>query len=339
MHLRLQTLLLFALLLRGSLAYAQDPIFSQFHAAPLQLNPAFAGTAQAPFIALNYRSQYPAFVSSGAAYTTYAGSFDMPLNNSNSSVGFSVMSDDAGQGILKKTYASATYAYKVNLSEDIQAKIGVEAGMIQSNLDWDRLIFYDQINDITGPNYPDGTRRPTQENRPSELHKTLFDLSTGLLVSASNFYVGLSAKHLASPNEGFVKVNQNLRIGLPIRWSLHGGYEITLQKSSRRRAGSFVTPSLLLAKQGDFVQVVSGAYAGFGPIFSGLWYRQSGSNPESIIFTIGFKQDFYKIGYSYDFPIGGLGNKSGGTHEISAVFNLDPYKKKFDINDCYKMFR
>jgi type IX secretion system PorP/SprF family membrane protein len=334
MRQRLQTLMFFALLLRGGILFAQDPIFSQFYAAPLQINPAFAGTAQSPFIAANYRMQYPSFAS-GAAYSTFAVSYDQALNRSNSSIGISIMTDDAGQGILRKTYASAIYAYKVNISEDIQAKIGVEAGLIQSNLDWDKLQFLDQADPITGFEVP----RPSAELRPTELNKTLFDLSTGFLINAKNFYIGLSGKHLATPNEGFLNVNQNLRVGLPIRWALHGGYEITLREGNRRRPKTFVTPSVLAVKQGDFVQVVTGAYAGFGPLFTGLWYRQTASNPESVIFTVGFKQDYFKIGYSYDFPVGGLGTLTGGSHELSVTINLDPNPRKYDLNDCYQMFR
>jgi type IX secretion system PorP/SprF family membrane protein len=334
MRQRLQTLIFLTFILRGPFLFGQDPVFSQFYAAPLQMNPAFAGTAQAPFIAANYRMQYPSFLS-GAAFSTFAISYDQSLNRSNSSVGFSVMTDDAGQGILKKTFASAIYSYKVNIREDVQAKIGVEAGLIQSNLNWDKLQFLDQADPITGFEVP----RPSAEVRPTELNKTLFDLSTGFLLSAKNFYVGLSAKHLATPNEGYLNVNQNLRVGLPIRWSLHGGYEITLREGNRRRPKTFVTPSLMLAKQGDFVQAVLGAYGGFGPLFSGVWYRQTPSNAESLIFTLGFKQESFKIGYSYDFTVSGLAGKSGGSHELSFTINLDPNPRKYDYNDCYQMFR
>ncbi len=338
---RLLVILTFCcLILRGGIVYAQDPVFSQWYASPLQTNPAFAGTNQAPFIALNYRMQYPSF-NNGAAYSTFAASFDQGLNRSNSSIGISIMTDDAGQGILKKTYASAIYAYKVNINDEMGVKIGVEGGMISTNLDWNKLIFLDQIDPISGWINPDGTTRPTSEVRPEQVNRTLFDISTGLLLYAPNFHVGLSAKHMATPDESFLKsTNSNLRIGLPVRWTLHGGYEIILRKSTRFRPASFVTPSLLVVKQGDFAQIVGGVYAGLGPIFAGAWYRQALSNPESAIFTIGFRQDYFKIGYSYDFPVGGLSTRTGGSHELSVNINLDPYRnKKRDINDCFKMFR
>jgi type IX secretion system PorP/SprF family membrane protein len=337
---RLLILIVLGFILRGGNALAQDPIFSQWYASPLQTNPAFAGTNQAPFVALNYRMQYPQF-NNGAAYSTFAASYDQALNRSNSSFGLSFMTDDAGQGILRKTYASAIYSYKVNINDETAVKIGVEAGLISSNLDWNKLIFLDQIDPISGPRNPDGSLRPTQETRPDLTNRALFDISTGLLLYSSGFHVGLSAKHMATPDESFLKAtNQNLRIGLPVRWALHGGYEIVLQKGNKFRPTTFITPSLLIVKQGDFAQFVAGAYGGFGPIFGGVWYRHALSNPESTIFTVGYRHDFLKIGYSYDFPIGPLGTRTGGSHEISVTINVDPYaRKKKDLNDCFKMFR
>jgi type IX secretion system PorP/SprF family membrane protein len=328
-----------AFLLRGTPVLAQDAMFSQFFAAPLHLNPAFAGTAGAPFVALNYRSQYPAF-NNGAAYSTAAGSFDMPLNRSNSSFGIALSSDDAGQGILRKTQAGAIYSYKVSIREDIFCKIGIEAGMIQSSLAWEKLVFGDQLNPITGGFDGNGNPNQSQETRPVDLNRTVFDISTGMLLYSAGFHVGLAAKHLATPNEGFLNANPNLRVGLPTRWTLHGGYEIVLKKERRNRPGSFVTPSLMVVKQGDFGQIIGGAYAGFGPIFAGLWYRHAWTNSESTIFNIGFRQDYFKIGYSYDFPVGGLAGRTGGSHEVSLTLNLDPYRgRRKDLTDCFQMFR
>jgi type IX secretion system PorP/SprF family membrane protein len=332
--------LFFAFILRGVNVQAQDPVFSQFYASPLQLNPAFTGNAYAPFIALNYRMQYPAFNNNGAAYSTFAASYDQSLNGLNSGLGLSLMTDDAGQGIYRKTYASAHYSYKVNINKDMAAKIGVEAGFIQSNLDWNKLVFGDQLDPFNGASGPNGVKNPSNEVRPDRLNRTIFDLSTGFVVYGSGFHAGLSAKHLTSPNEGFINANQNLRIGLPTRWTVHGGYEFVISKATRYRQANFITPTAMYVKQGDFSQLVAGAYAGIGPLITGVWYRHANTNAGDAIVMVGFKQDYFKVGYSYDYSLGTLVGKTGGSHEVSLTINLDPYVgKKVDINDCFKMFR
>jgi type IX secretion system PorP/SprF family membrane protein len=327
-------LLLGFLILRGIDVFAQDPVFSQFFASPLQLNPAFAGNAYAPFIALNYRMQFPAFNGTGAAYSTFAASYDQHFSGLNSGIGISVMADDAGQGIYKKTYTNVDYSYKVSINQNLTTRIGVEVGFIQSNLDFSKLVFYDQISET------DGTLRPTSEVPLAENSRTIFDMSMGGVIYGSGFHAGFTAKHLATPNEGFINANQNLRIGLPTRWIIHGGYEIVLKKATRYAPANYITPLLMHVRQGDFNQTVVGASGGFGYITAGLMYRHSGPSPESLITMIGFKQDYFKIGYSYDYSIGSLFGRTSGSHEISLTINLEPNAgKKVDINDCFKIFR
>jgi type IX secretion system PorP/SprF family membrane protein len=330
-------LILGFLILRGSSLFAQDPVFSQFFASPLQLNPAFAGNAYAPFIALNYRMQYPSFNGSGAAYSTFAASYDQHLSGLNSGIGISIMADDAGQGIYKKTYTNIDYSYKVSINQNLTTRLGIEVGFIQSNLDWSKLIFPDQIGD---PSNPDGPLRPSSELPLVENSRTIFDMSMGAVIYGSGFHAGFTAKHLATPNEGFINANQNLRIGLPTRWTIHGGYEIVLKKATRYSPANYITPLLMHVRQGDFNQTVVGASGGFGYITAGVLYRHSGPSPESIITMIGFKQDYFKIGYSYDYSVGSLFGRTSGSHEVSITINLDPYAgKKVDINDCFKIFR
>ena len=336
---KLLLMLTLGFILRGYQVQAQDPVFSQFYASPLQLNPAFAGSAMAPFIALNYRMQYPGF-NNGAAYSTFAASFDQHLKGLNSGIGLSLMTDDAGQGILKKTYASGHYSYKVDINKKISARMGIEAGFIQSNLDWDKLVFPDQLDPITGSQNPDGSIRPSAEMRPAKTNNTLFDISTGFLVYGAGFHGGIVAKHLATPNEGFLNANQNLKIGLPVRLTAHGGYEFILKKATRYSPANFIAPTVMFVKQGDFGQMMVGTYAGLGPIIVGAWYRHAKSNPESAILMMGFKQDYFKVGYSFDYTIGSLAGRTAGSHEISLTINLDPRAgKRVDINDCFQIFR
>ena len=62
----------------------------------------------------------------------------------------------------------------------------------------------------------------------------------------------------------------------------------------------------MFIKQGDFGQLNVGAYAGFGVVFAGVWYRQALSNPDAVIFLVGVKKGIFKFGYSYDVTVSGL---------------------------------
>ena len=74
---------------------AQDPIYSQYYAAPLQLNPAFAGNTYSPHISINYRNQWPSL---NNAYVTYSVAYSQFFKDFNSGIGLMIQTDDAGQG-------------------------------------------------------------------------------------------------------------------------------------------------------------------------------------------------------------------------------------------------
>ncbi len=128
---------------------AQDPIFSQFYAAPLQINPAFAGNSFGPHVAINYRNQWPSIQS--GAYTTYAASYDQYIDRANSGFGLMILTDDAGQGLIKTNRVSGLYAYRLQMDNQLFVKFGVEASFVQTRLDWDQLVFFDQIDPEVGP--------------------------------------------------------------------------------------------------------------------------------------------------------------------------------------------
>lgn len=339
-----QSIILGFLLLIGWSAAAQDPVFSQFYATPLQINPAFAGTTYAPRITLNYRNQWPSWPN---AYTTYAASYEQSLEGLNSGIGFILMTDNAGDGIYKTNRFSAVYGYQVRVNNDVGFKFGIEAGMIQADVDWDRLVFGDQIDQINGPTDPSGNPYISDEQRPENLNKTVFDVSAGILAYTKNFYGGISVKHLNSPDESLLEINENLGAGLPLRLTIHSGAEFNLGARNNRSAGTFISPNIMFIKQGEFGQVNAGAYFGLGRIYAGLWYRHTFNNPDAAIALIGYRQGIFRIGYSYDLTISELASApggTGGTHEISLTINFDESesvknrRRNSRYNDCFKMF-
>ncbi|MCB0518939.1 MAG: type IX secretion system membrane protein PorP/SprF [Lewinellaceae bacterium] len=338
--------LIVAVLMGAPALMAQDPIFSQFYSTPLVINPAFSGTNYAPRISATYRNEWPTFADEGSTvYSTYAASYEQFIPSFNSGIGLLVLADNAGGGLIKTTNFAASYAYRIAVNDDFFIKLGVQAGFKQSNVDWDRLVFLDQLDRVTGPVDPSGNPNPTNEVRPENLNKAIFDVGAGLLVYGGTFYGGLALHHLTTPDEGFVNSNASLADGLPLRLTLHGGAQFIVKEGNKRTPPSFISPNILLLKQGDMGQINLGAYYSLGLVFAGAWYRHSFGNPDAVIGMIGFQYDILKIGYSYDYTVSGLTSSTGGSHEISLVINLDNSenlrKKRFAdrYNDCFKIFR
>ena len=341
---KLITLILVIVGMAGA-ATGQDPVFSQFYTSPALINPAFSGIAMAPRISLNYRNQYPGWPN---AYSTFAAGYEQPIEGLNSSIGLSVMGDAAGDGLLKTNRVSGIFGYQVRVNRQFAIKFGVEAGVIQSRIDWERLVFVDQLNPIFGQVDASGNPILSDEVAPESLNKIIPDISAGILLYTPKFYGAFGIKHLNSPDESLLSLNPNLNAGIPLSISFQTGGQIILKKGNKRHPSTFLSPNLLFIKQGDFAQINGGAYAGLGRFFAGVWYRHTFSNPDALIALFGLRYGVMKLGYSYDVTISKLSKVeggTGGTHELSLSFNLadsELFKQKRQRNryqDCFNFLR
>ncbi|MCS6930170.1 MAG: PorP/SprF family type IX secretion system membrane protein [Saprospiraceae bacterium] len=311
--------------------FAQDPIFSQFYAAPLQLNPAFVGSSHAPRAGAAYRNQWTGFSN---AYHTYAVFYEQTLEQLNAGVGLNLEGDNAGDGILRTLRASTLFSYRLQLNKQLAVKIGAEVGMHQVTVDWNRLVFPDQLDPIQGPVLN------TAELRPDRPNKSLLDVSAGLLLASSHFWLGVGLKHLNSPDQGILFINDNLANGLPLRYTIHGGLELPLKKSNKEGLNSFISPNVLFAQQGPYRQVNMGSYLAVGPVFGGVWFRHTIANADAVILLVGVRRDAFKLGFSYDLTVSDLATQGGGTYEMTLGIFFDRGRKPpIDWNDCGKMFR
>ncbi len=340
-----KTLLIFLFLLEVVFASAQDPVFSQFYADPLGLNPALSGVTDAPHIALNYRNQWTNW-NGGTAYLTYGAAYDQFVEGLNSGFGFSFSTDDQGAGLVKTTRIKGTYAYRVRVSGDFFMQFGIEAGMGQLGYDWDRLVFLDQIDPFSGPVDVHGNLLPTAEQRPDLNQLTYFDVGAGLLAYLPKGYIGITMRHLNRPGLELLGKNSNLIEGLPVFFSAHTGWEIYREQGNKAQPGAFLSSNLLFVKQGGQGQITGGFYAGLGSFFAGLWYRHAFNNPDAIILGAGMRKGVFKFGYSTDLTISQLADyKPGMVHELSVGIFLHEsraWKEKRlrnRYNNCFDLFR
>ncbi len=315
---------------------AQDPVFSQFYLSPLQLNPGLSGLTEAPRFSANYRNQFPGF---NNAYRTYAVSYDQFFPAINSGAGLWILSDDAGNGILKTIKAAGIFSFRLRLNDDLFVKMGTEIGFVQSTLNWDQLRFGDQIDDYLGTISPGGSPFPTEEVAPEK--NTVFypDLGLGFVLYGERLYGGLSIRHLNQPKPDFLDINPSLSPGIPMRWTLHGGGTWPVFSNVfNTRTELTLSPALIYVMQGPFQQINGGVTFDAGSVSFGGHYRVSSGQSEAIIASIGLRTSQLRIGYSYDYTISGF-PLSGGTHEIGLVFVMKTEVKESRYNDCLMIFR
>jgi type IX secretion system PorP/SprF family membrane protein len=288
-------------------ASAQDPIFTQFYANPLYLNPAFAGSAHCMRMALNYRNQWPALT---GQFVTTSASFDKYVCHVGG-VGVLLTNDKAGEGTITTNNASLIYSYVYNLNRFWSVSAGFQGTYAEKKVDWSKLTFGDMIDPRRGFVW--------QTNEiPGTGVARYFDMSTGVMAYSKMLYFGFAVNHLTEPDE-------HLQLGpspLPRKFTGHAGAVIPVGTDVS------ISPNILFQQQQDFNQLNLGLYVSKGAITGGFWYR----NADSFILLVGFQQGVFKLGYSYDVTVSKLSNRTAGSHEISLQMTLACKK-------CRKAFR
>ena len=300
---------------------AQDPQFSQFYSNPALMNPAFTGTVGNRFAA-NYRMQW---VGIPKAYTTFAATFDMPVNfgGTHHGVGLSTMVDRAGEGSLQNIRINALYSFDLQISESSSILLGLTGGITQSSLALHKLRFPNQFTDISGfdPNALSG-----ESGGQSRINEYV---GTGLMFFNKYIYAGGSVDNLTEPTQKFLTGGSAVNAKLPMKMTFNAGASIPLD--NEKENGKSIAPAAMYRMQGPFSQLDLGMYVGIPPVSIGFWYRGifAQDKTDAIIAMIGFRFDKFRFGYSYDYTISTLTNSSSaGSHEISVVVEFDKERHK-----------
>ncbi|MES2763070.1 MAG: type IX secretion system membrane protein PorP/SprF [Bacteroidota bacterium] len=308
--------ILFSLLMK-----AQDPQFTQFYAAPMYLNPAFTGVTYEHRFVANYRNQWPGI---SKTYQTYMASYDYNMSDINSGLGITVMQDKAGTAGLTHSQFGVNYAYHFKVTKFSEIRLGANLNYNMKRIDFTKLKFNDQIS--TGSGISSEASNYEQLN--------FMDFAAGALLNSTEYWLGLSAKHLTQPNSSLT----GDRVPLPISLSLHGGYRFIIEQKSKELKRYF-SPAFNYRHQQKYDQLDLGVYYYHLPLNVGLWYRglpfkkyePTYSSRESIALLIGFDITQYnlRIGYSYDITVSKLGiSNSWGAHELSIVYEIAKKKKR-----------
>lgn len=322
-RLRLLRGLLSVVLLTACLSvHAQDAQFTQFYASPMYLNPAFTGlTFEHRFVA-NYRNQWPGVKT---AYQTAMVTYDYNMSNLNSGLGFTVMQDRSGTAGLTHTQVGASYSYHFKINKFSEIRMGANLNFNMKRIDFSKLRFNDQIATGSGVSVEATNYEPLN----------FMDFAAGALLNSTEYWVGISAKHLTQPNSSMV----GDKVPLPLSLSLHGGYRFIIEQKSRVDLRRYVSPAFNLRHQAKYDQLDIGVYYFHMPLNVGVWYRglpfkkyaPTYGNQESLALLIGLDLSprLVRLGYSFDLTVSRLGvANSLGAHEISIIYEIAKKRKR-----------
>jgi type IX secretion system PorP/SprF family membrane protein len=298
---------------------AQDPEFSQYYAAPLYLNPAFAGTTPDHRFIINYRNQWPNIA---RGYVTYAASYDYNLYQYNSGIGFLATVDQAGTAGMKSSQFNFLYSYKWSISNKWVISSGLNFGYAVRSINFNKLLFGDQLQFDAQGNVPSDD--PAVFNLGNAHY---FDFKAGMLAYNKNFWLGFAVGHINEPNRSLL----NQEAYIPMKLTVHGGVRIPLYNGAfKKHSIPVLSPSFVYKRQGNFQQLDVGAYLLYNPIIMGVWYRgipltknvQGNISQDAAVIILGFQFNKFEVTYSYDFTISSLGPISGGTHEMALTYRM-----------------
>lgn len=309
-------------------SYGQDPTFSQFYANKLYLAPSFAGATQEYRIGLNVRDQWPAIP---GTFMTYSVSFDKAMPNFNSGMGVLATYDVAGSGDLSTTNIGLLYSYDFQINREWHIRPGVNFKFYYLGLNIGKLLFNSQL---TGSGTTPSLYPPPFENVAD------VDFATSALVYNDRIWGGFTLDHLLVPKTSFYGTEGGT---VPVKFNLFGGVQMLKKTRLRVKLKEVLSLAMNFQAQSKFVQTDVGLYYFKDPLIFGLWYRgipflttQAG---DAIIGLVGINYQNLKIGYSYDFTISNIIGSTGGSHEISLVyeftsFTLGGTKRKIRAIPC-----
>ena len=321
---------------------AQDLIYSQFFNAPGYLNPALNGQFEGDLrVNLIYRSQWTKVQ---GALNNYSFSIDYQVPNFGGGFGLIMNRSTEGTAYLSKTNYAGVYSYSIEFDENTLS-FGVQAGVTNRRIDYDKLLFPDQIN--SGGIIPGGV---TSASPPIYNNKYFFDSGAGINLVSGNFMGGFSAQHLNKPDESFTGSTSKL----PIRYGGHLSYMIKARGYDRNDDSAFI-PSIVIYNQAKINSFSAGMQYKNRSVNIGLWYRGDGKQQDAMVLSLIFdlfkrsdRNSRMRFGISHDATTSKLNyTNTAGTTEGAFIFETDFPGRGSNSNNnrgssyankCYKFY-
>lgn len=297
----------FFLLFITKVSAQQDPNFTQYMTNMSVINPAYTtGNSLVLNLGSLYRYQWSGIKGAPRTITLFA---HIPIYERVES-GFSLISDDTGNGAKKETNFFADFAYNLKLNENQRIAFGLKAGFstISTNFNGFKL----------------NSGNVTTDNAFAEnVNETVPNIGVGTYFFGEKYYVGLSIPNLLSSKHVKSRPTSISFGPEKIHTFFTGGYVMNINETFK------IKPAFMaIFVKGAPVSVDLTANVLYNEKFElGTAYRFNDS--VSILMNVNVTPSL-RIGYSYDYTTSNLSQFSSGSHEIGLLYNLDLLGKGYD---------
>ena len=288
--------LLFVLFLTvGSIAYGQSDIFlTQQWFSRINMNPAATGNSNNVDIFLLNRQQWVGFVNAPRTTILNAHSY---FNTIQSGLGMSLLYDKLGVS-YQTVNAKISYAYHIDLTEEILLSMGLSGGLYNSHWDPKQNTFYEG-------NDPESVAEKVTRNSA--------DVDAGLELRVYGFTLGGSVTHLLNSSP------EKSHSGKPGReYYGYVRYRVAMNRNFE------IAPGVMYryASNSNFFDFNLTGYFQ-KKLWAGLSFRPN----NAFSAMLGGEFRMFRIGYAYDHSMGATSSLAANSHEVMLSVRIQKPQK------------
>lgn len=272
----------------------QLPQLTQYQFNDYVFNPAVAGSR--PFFELRSGHRYQ-WVGIQDAPRTFTFSGTTPIGEK-MGVGGYLFTDIVGP--TRRTGFQLSYAYHLQLTEDVKLSLSVSAGLLQFLIDGSKIQFHD----------------PNDPVMDDQLRGDLLpDAKFGFYLYGERFWFGATAPQLLQNKVYFLDETKETLSRMEDHYYAMGGYRFPVGEDWR------IEPSVLVKYTSPVpAKIDLNAIVRYKNTFwLGAGYRTNDAYTAMVGYWL---KKTFQFGYSYDIITSNLRNYSTGTHEVMLAITL-----------------
>ena len=306
---------------------AQDKLFTQAFAHPLDLNPAFSGAIDGRYrVTVAYRDQWKSFIES--PFTTFGVYGDVKIIPNEQKddffgAGFSLIADRTAVYNVNQNVLSlfGSYHKSLNSSKGRYLSAGLSFGIAQRNINYENIYFNDQFNGL------DQYSLNTSEILPAN-NFAVMDIGLGVtyrtnLSKYSRLSFGFAGDHLTGSSVSFYAHSIDPDPTIP---DINMDRKFTAFLSMELASNQYVSllPRLLWQVEGPHQMLAAAAVVKFDitnydskavHMGGGVRFNQSadsGFNTSALYLMVAYEMEGFLLGLSHDITMSNLSALSPG---------------------------